>query len=1169
MNKDMLVKKKINKLYLTILLLAAVLLFPASADAESTTFCLAPPSTTAGQVSGANEVAPRGFSIDLNGPEEEGGIYWLQSEYDNYNWNPVYTGVTNGYDEPLPVADSSGNAITYDFYAWIDRNPAALTDAESGTPFIALYRDGEIVTPFPGKLDAPSREDGIRDPSGTEMDSSQWSNRWKVHFTLQLESGHDYSLVFLRGITGNNGVTAVVNEEDTGYLKGTLTASEQEWYDQHKFDEYQYREYRYVTYSPSSLPQSKVIDTSVENEYEGIYRPMRFRFTTKLNESLYQIIADAEELYKNAEAGTEAGQYPQEAIDKLGSAIEQAKTISDDASDDVKEAAAAELKKAVDDFEAQCTVEVQDVSIYHNETDFYVGQTGTAKATVTVVPDKAAYKKVTWSSSDNITINENTGQWQIDYGGPCSITAVSRNDSTVTDTWNFEVPLEDGSIDVNVSTQTQEGDSVTALQAIVEKASEGNTDGITSLKVSTASGISLTEADIQYIKKAFPNLENLDMSGADAPVIPDGAFSGMSALKSVELPETVAKIGPSAFSGCTALSSLELPSSTAELGSNVFENCSSLGPDFYCHAPQAPASEQNAAELFGDTKIETIHVPYGCSEGYAKWAESYKIETEAEKVLTVAVSSPGGLQKAAELALDGKSDRDIDTLVITGGIKLNDTDMAYLGGHFLRATTIDLSKTSLDKCRAQSFINRTALKKIVLPETVGTIGDKAFYGCRNLAEIILPAGLDKIGNLAFGGCEKLPEQLIIEAEEPPELSDTAFDKTVVKSFLVPGQSVEKYKEAYVWKDFDIESQVEVSLDKTSLSVEEGGKASLTAKVSLKYGTDDAVSWKSSDEDVVQVNYEGQITGRKAGEADVIVTTNQGGLQAVCHVTVKKAAAPQVAAKSSSYSQIKVSWSKVTGAESYEVWRASSRNGSYVKLNTLTSDTLSYYDGGLTTGKTYYYKVRIRKIIDEIPYSGEYSDAVSAAPVPGTPSVTAARYSYNGCKVTWSAVSGASGYQIYRSTSKTGTYKPVKTAPSGARSYINTGLTTGKTYYYKVRAYRTVNNEPVCGAFSSVKSAKPALSTPGGLTVGKYSSGYVKVKWKGISGESGYQVYRATSKNGKYTRVKSVTMTSSSYPYAKIKATKGKTYYYKVRAYKKVGSAYAYSSFSTVKSYKLK
>ena len=78
-----------------------------------------------------------------------------------------------------------------------------------------------------------------------------------------------------------------------------------------------------------------------------------------------------------------------------------------------------------------------------------------------------------------------------------------------------------------------------------------------------------------------------------------------------------------------------------------------------------------------------------------------------------------------------------------------------------------------------------------------------------------------------------------------------------------------------------------------------------------------------------------------------------------------------------------------------------------------------------------------------------------------------------------------------------------------------------------------------------------------------------MKWKGVSGENGYYVYRAASKNGKYSKVATVKMTAAKYPYARIKAAKGKTYYYKVCAYKKVGSKYVCSSYSSPKAYKLK
>ena len=77
--------------------------------------------------------------------------------------------------------------------------------------------------------------------------------------------------------------------------------------------------------------------------------------------------------------------------------------------------------------------------------------------------------------------------------------------------------------------------------------------------------------------------------------------------------------------------------------------------------------------------------------------------------------------------------------------------------------------------------------------------------------------------------------MIIEAVTPPELNDTAFDPEIVKSFLVPGQSVQQYSAALAWKEFKIVSQIGVSLNRSSMTIEAGSSQSLSATVTLKHG----------------------------------------------------------------------------------------------------------------------------------------------------------------------------------------------------------------------------------------------------------------------------------------------------------------------------------------------
>ena len=88
----------------------------------------------------------------------------------------------------------------------------------------------------------------------------------------------------------------------------------------------------------------------------------------------------------------------------------------------------------------------------------------------------------------------------------------------------------------------------------------------------------------------------------------------------------------------------------------------------------------------------------------------------------------------------------------------------------------------------------------------------------------------------------------------------------------------------------------------------------------------------------------------------------------------------------------------------------------------------------------------------------------------------ASYSYDKIKLTWEPLSGVDGYQIYRATSKSGTYSKVTSVTGASKSsYINGSRTCGKTYYYKVRAYKRINGKTVYSKFSSVMSAyaKPA------------------------------------------------------------------------------------------------
>ncbi|HEY8805349.1 MAG TPA: InlB B-repeat-containing protein, partial [Clostridium sp.] len=170
-------------------------------------------------------------------------------------------------------------------------------------------------------------------------------------------------------------------------------------------------------------------------------------------------------------------------------------------------------------------------------------------------------------------------------------------------------------------------------------------------------------------------------------------------------------------------------------------------------------------------------------------------------------------------------------------------------------------------------------------------------------------------------------------------------------------------------------------------------------------------------------------------------------------------------------------------------------------------------------------------------------------------------SYNSINTSWSTVTGTSRYEVYRGTSSTGSYTLISTT-TGA-SYNNTGLTTNKAYYYKVRAYKMVGTGKVYSSFSAVINAKPIPSMPGSLKAISSSYNSINISWSAVTGVTAYEVYRATTSKGAYKLISTNTATK----YNNTGLTTNITYFYKVRAYRMVGTEKVYSYFLTTISVK--
>ena len=190
--------------------------------------------------------------------------------------------------------------------------------------------------------------------------------------------------------------------------------------------------------------------------------------------------------------------------------------------------------------------------------------------------------------------------------------------------------------------------------------------------------------------------------------------------------------------------------------------------------------------------------------------------------------------------------------------------------------------------------------------------------------------------------------------------------------------------------------------------------------------------------------------------------------------------------------------------------------------------------------------------DEELKAEEFAAAATAATVKAS--------DYKTAKITWKAVANADGYEVYRSTSKNSGFK--KTASVTKTSAADSSLKTGKTYYYKVRAYASMNGNDVYSKYSAVRSVKTSLGKTGKLSL-KTGKAKVTVTYGKVKGASGYQIYRSTKKSVGFKCVKTI-KSGSTVKFVNKNLKKGKNYYYKVRAYRTVDGKKVYGAYSSVK-----
>ena len=693
--------------------------------------------------------------------------------------------------------------------------------------------------------------------------------------------------------------------------------------------------------------------------------------------------------------------------------------------------------------------------------------------------------------------------------------------------------------------------------------------------ITIGSGITSISASTFYLCKNLTHVTIPDnvttignsafsFSGLTSITIPDsvtsignGAFSSCLNLTSVQLPSSVTKINEGTFLSCTQLSRIMIPNSVTSISKNAFKYCSnltdvyftgtqgewasiSIGVDnsplinatihYNCVAPttmdqpaQLPTANQET-EITPPTVNAVYPGEYGTEEkeNYTLKTASFKDLVPAQQYVLLAMKS---IEVDDPLAAD-------NLLYVKQAAALEDGTLYF---SYVQRETADISYVVA--CGASNRDLKDA--EITFPEmtadgTLQVIDPTVVYDGKTLTE-----GIDYtiVGTVDYtdGGtyscsirgirnytglveCTYTVAGLDLKPDAPSLTLATISSSGKIKLSWNAVEDAAKY-EVYRCESRDGDYALLTTTTKTSVS-----NTSITVGKTYYYY-------------VVAVTEDGT-------KSDPSTIKSKTCILPRTTVTLSNVA---------STGKIKVSWTAVTGATKYTVYIYNA-DGDLLKTSSTTKTSLTHSTA--TAGVAYTYKVRAH---------GSVTAATSAYSLPQTltcdlaqPTVTLSNVASTGkIKITWAKVDGAVKYEVWRATSKNGTYSRLTTTT--ATSVTNTKTEAGKTYYYKVKAL--AQDSEANSAYSTAVSRTCDLAQP--VVTIALSSKKPKVSWKKIDGATKYEVYRATSKNGTYSKVKTTTSTS----YKDTAAKSGKTYYYKVVAVCK--STAGNSAYSAVKSIKSK